>query len=138
MKLLNSLEKTPVTDAQLNQRVQILHECVGILLRVLYPIVPHITAKLWQELGFEKELGNIIDAPWPEPDDAALKRDTLELVVQVNGKLRGRVSVPADAGDERVKELALADEAVQRHVAGKTIKKVIAVPGKLVNIVVSG
>ncbi len=136
MKLLNMFERTTTSDANLNQRVHILHECVGILLRILYPIVPHITAKLWQELGFEKELGNIIDAPWPMADESALKRDSLEIVVQVNGKLRGRVIVPADAAEERVRELALADETVQRHIAGKAVKKAIVVPGKLVNIVI--
>jgi leucyl-tRNA synthetase len=138
MKLLNMLEKTPSADTPLNQRVPVMHECVGILLRMLYPIVPHITAKLWQELGFEKELGNIIDAPWPKPDESALKRDALEIVVQVNGKLRGRVTVPAGAGDEKVRELALADENVQKHIAGKAVKKAIVVPNKLINIVVAG
>jgi leucyl-tRNA synthetase len=69
-------------------------------------------------------------------DELALKRDQIELVVQVNGKLRGRVTVPADSGEERVRETALADENVQRHLAGKAPKKVIVVPGKLVNIVV--
>jgi leucyl-tRNA synthetase len=138
MKQLNMLEKTPAAEAQLNQRTQVLHECTGILLRVLYPIVPHITAKLWQELGFEEEFGNIIDAPWPKPDEAALKRDTLELVVQVNGKLRGRVTVPADAAEDKVRELALADANVQKHIAGKAVKKAIVVPNKLVNIVVAG
>ena len=138
MKLLNMMERTPTSDARLDQRVQIMHECVGILLRMLCPIIPHITTKLWQELGFEKELGNVIDALWPKADESALKRDSLEIVVQVNGKLRGRVSVPTAAAEDRVREIALADEVVARYVAGKTVKKVIVVPGKLVNIVVAG
>jgi leucyl-tRNA synthetase len=136
MKLLNMLERTPTTDAQPNQRLQVLNECVGILLRVLYPIVPHITAKLWTELGYDQQFGNIIDAPWPRLDESALVRDQIELVVQVNGKLRGRIAVPATASDAQIRDLAHADEGVQKHTAGKPVKKVIIVPGKLVNIVV--
>jgi leucyl-tRNA synthetase len=90
---------------------------------------------LWTELGYKSEHGELLDVGWPQPDPQALKRETVEIVVQVNGKLRGRVSVPAQAGEDRVRELALADEAVARHVGGKPVKKVIVVPGKLVNIV---
>jgi leucyl-tRNA synthetase len=103
---------------------------------VLYPIVPHITAQLWTGLGYGQQFGDILDAPWPRPDESALARDRIELVIQVNGKLRGRVSVPADAGDEQVRALALAEEGVARHTQGKPVRKVIVVPGKLVNIVV--
>jgi leucyl-tRNA synthetase len=136
MKLLNMLERTPAAEAQQNQRVQVLNESVGILLRVLYPIVPHITATLWTGLGYSQQFGDILDAPWPRPDESALARDRIELVIQVNGKLRGRVSVPADAGEEQVRTLALAEEGVARHTQGKPVRKVIVVPGKLVNIVV--
>jgi leucyl-tRNA synthetase len=136
MKLLNMLERTPAVEAQLNQRVQVLHECVGILLRVLYPIVPHVTARLWRELGFEAELGDIVDAPWPAADEAALKRETLEIVVQVNGKLRGRISVPVGASDEATASAALSEPNVQRFIGDKQVKKKIVVPGKLVNLVV--
>lgn len=87
---------------------------------------------LWQTLGHE---GAVIDASWPEVDDSALARDSIELVVQVNGKLRARLEVPADADKAQVEALALANDNVQRHVDGKTLRKVIVVPGKLVNIV---
>jgi leucyl-tRNA synthetase len=138
MKLLNMLERTPAVEAQLNQRAQVLHECVGILLRVLYPIVPHVTARLWQDLGFEAELGDIVDAPWPAADEAALKRETLEIVVQVNGKLRGRISVPVGASDEATASAAMSEPNVQRFIGDKQVKKKIVVPGKLVNLVVAG
>jgi leucyl-tRNA synthetase len=138
MKLLNMLERTSTTDTQPNQRLQVLNECVGILLRMLYPIVPHITATLWAELGYDRQFGNIIDAPWPRLDESALVRDQVELVVQVNGKLRGRITVPATASDAQIRDLANADEGVQKHTAGKPVRKIIIVPGKLVNIVVAG
>jgi leucyl-tRNA synthetase len=144
MKMLNVLEKFPADAAPLdsteppplNAKLHLMNEGVGILLRIIHPIVPHITSKLWQELDFEKELGNIIDAPWPQVDKTALKQDTLEIVVQVNGKLRGRIQVPANADRSETEAIALADEKVARHIAGKPVKKVIVVPSKLVNIVI--
>jgi leucyl-tRNA synthetase len=87
---------------------------------------------LWRELGFA---GELLDAGWPQPDAKALARDTIEIVVQVNGKLRGRISVPAGADKERVEQIALADDNVARHVGEKQVKKVIVVPKRLVNIV---
>jgi len=119
-------------------RQQILDEGMSILLRILAPIVPHITHVLWRELGYEKEQGDLLSVSWPSVDGNALKQDNVEIVVQVNGKLRGRVSVPVDAPENQAREIALADEAVMRHVGGKAVKKVIVVPGKLVNIVVAG
>ncbi len=98
-------------------------------------IVPHITRALWQALGHED---TIVDRPWPAVDESALVRDTVELAVQVNGKLRDRVQVPADAGEDAIREAALAADNVQRHTDGKEIRKVIVVPGKLVNVVVAG
>ena len=101
---------------------------------VFGPMVPHISHALWFALGHKEAA---IDARWPAVDTAALKQENLEIVVQVNGKLRGRVSVPVQAPEDKVRELALADENVARHVAGKAVKKVIVVPGKLVNIVIA-
>jgi leucyl-tRNA synthetase len=100
---------------------------------MLSPIVPHICHRLWQVLG---HTGAIIDERWPQPDPAALLANTVEIVVQVNGKLRGRVTVAADAGEAAVREAALADENVRRFVADKPVRKVIVVAGKLVNVVV--
>ena len=135
MKMLNILEGVVAGPAG-HAKIQLMNEGVSILLRIIYPIVPHITSKLWHELGFEEVMGNIINAPWPQVDKAALERSEIEMVLQVNGKLRGRVNVPANASQEEVQAIALADENVVRHMDGKPIRKVIVVPGKLVNIVV--
>ena len=135
MKMLNALEDarlgTSAVDAAL------LTEAVGILLRTLYPIAPHITHALWNELGYAAVFGaEIIDAPWPQPDAAALQQDEIELVVQVNGKLRASIRVPAAADNGAIERAAVADANVQKFVAGQTVKRVIVVPGKLVNVVV--
>ncbi|MBV8742483.1 MAG: class I tRNA ligase family protein [Sinobacteraceae bacterium] len=130
MKMLNALEDVP-SEAQ-----SVLREGVRILLCTLYPIAPHITHTLWQELGFARELGDLLDAPMPAPQDDALRQDELELVVQVNGKLRGHVTVAAGAGEEAIRAAALADSHVQKFVQGKPVRKLIVVKNKLVNIVV--
>ena len=113
----------------------VLFESVDILLRLLAPIVPHIAHALWPVVGLGQAEA-VIDAPWPEPDETALVRDTLKLVVQVNGKLRGSIEVSADAARDAVEQAALAEPNVQRFIEGKGIRKVIVVPGKLVNVVV--
>ncbi len=132
MKMLNGLEAAKAQPAA----AALLREGVGILLHALYPIAPHITHALWVELGYAEDRGELLDAPMPQPQAAALRQDELELVVQVNGKLRGRVTVAAESGDEAVKAFALADERVRKFVADKPIKNVIVVRGKLINIVV--
>jgi leucyl-tRNA synthetase len=126
MKMVNTLSS--VDDA----RDPTYAEGVDVLLRLLSPIVPHITHALWQTLGCQ---GDLLDVAWPEPDADALVQDTIELVVQVKGKVRGKVSVAADATKDVIEAQALADENVQRHVEGKNVVKVIVVPGRLVNIV---
>jgi leucyl-tRNA synthetase len=127
MKLLNALEKLP--DAG-NATAT---EGLSILLRVLSPITPHITHHLWRELGFGED---IMHAAWPQPDPAALEQDEVELVVQVNGKLRGSIRVPKAADRGAIEDLALANPNVQKFVAGQNVKKVVVVPGRLVNLVV--
>ncbi|RJQ47115.1 MAG: leucine--tRNA ligase [Gammaproteobacteria bacterium] len=112
----------------------LMQEALEIVALMLAPITPHISHALWQALGHEDAVVNV---PWPEVDESALISDTMELVVQVNGKLRGHVSVASGAAREAVEAAALADANVQRYIAGKQIKKVIAVPGKLVNVVVA-
>ncbi|HYM33846.1 MAG TPA: class I tRNA ligase family protein, partial [Steroidobacteraceae bacterium] len=130
MELMNALakfdDKTPPGHA-------IVQETLELIVIMLAPIVPHACHALWHELGHAEA---VIDVPWPKPDSQALQQDVAELVVQVNGKLRGRITVPADAGEETVKAAALADENVKKWVEGKPVKKIIVVPGKLVNIVV--
>ena len=110
-----------------------MRESLEAVVVMLSPIVPHICHALWQELGHESAL---IDQRWPAFDESALQLELLEIVVQVNGKLRGRVSVAVDAAKDVVAAAALADENVQRFIAGKDIRKTIVVPGRLVNIVV--
>jgi leucyl-tRNA synthetase len=100
---------------------------------LLSPLVPHITTALWTELRPDTRL---IDQPWPAVDKSALVQDSIELVVQVNGKLRGHVRVPATATREQIEALALADAGVQKFLNGQKPKKVVVVPGRLVNIVV--
>ncbi len=112
----------------------VLREALMILVKVLAPIVPHITHELWRGFG---DADPLIDAPWPQVDETALLRDTVQLVVQVNGKLRGRIEVALDATRDTIREAALANDKVRRHVGDKPIKKMIVVPGKLVNMVVS-
>ena len=103
------------------------------LLTVLSPIAPHICEELWQAMGHTTLL---LHQSWPSHDPAALVTDEVEVVVQVNGKLRGKISVARDAAKDAVEAAALAEQNVVKHIAGKTVRKVIVVPGKLVNIVV--
>ena len=132
MKLLNTLEGARLDDSPRSNAA--MYECLSIFLRVLYPVAPHITHVLWQELGYAASLGDILDAPWPQVDPAALEQAEIELMIQVNGKLRGSVRVPRDADRASIEAAALASESVQKFLAGAP-KKVIVVPGKLVNIV---
>lgn len=133
MKMVNLV--SPLVEKARGDRDQaaVLAEGVWILLRLLSPIVPHITHALWRASGFS---GDVLDAHWPEADREAMVRDTIELVVQVNGKVRGKVNVPADAPKNAVEEAALAEPNVQRFIEGKEMKKIIVVPGRLVNLVV--
>ncbi|XKH58926.1 leucine--tRNA ligase [Halomonas sediminis] len=136
MELSNALGRFQnESDAANPQSLAISREALEACVLLLAPITPHTCHALWQALGHSEPA---IDAAWPAVDEAALTRDTLELVVQVNGKLRARIEVPADADKATVEEMAMSQENVQRHLEGKTVRKVIVVPGKLVNIVVSG
>jgi leucyl-tRNA synthetase len=134
MKMLNALEQAKL--AANAQSAAVMREGVSMLLRVLNPVVPHITHALWQELGFAGEYGDILNVAWPEVDPQALVQDELELVVQVNGKVRGAITVPASADKATIEAAALASEAFSKFSEGKAAKKVIVVPGRLVNIVV--
>ncbi|NWB84387.1 leucine--tRNA ligase [Pseudomonas gingeri] len=131
MTLMNVLEKAPQGTAQDRALVQEGLETVALLLA---PITPHISHELWNRLGHD---GAIIDASWPVLDDSALVQDSLQLVIQVNGKLRGQIDMPASASREEIEAAARVNENVLRFTDGLTIRKVIVVPGKLVNIVAS-
>lgn len=127
MKILNILQ-----DLSDNQSDIIAYEGISILLRILSPITPHITHYLWRELGFT---GNIMDAKWPQVDEEALIQKELNLVVQTNGKTRSTIRVPIDANEDTIKNLALKQEKIANLIGEKTIKKIILVPKKLINIV---
>ena len=130
MKMLNALTRLDAGDAGGTDTVR--REGLSILLRLLSPIVPHITHTLWRALGYGDE---ILIATWPEPDEAALARALIKLVVQVNGKLRGQIQVPVGAERSVIEQAALADAHVQRFIDGQPIRKIVIAPGKLVNVV---
>ncbi|MFO1321013.1 MAG: leucine--tRNA ligase [Burkholderiales bacterium] len=131
MKILNALERAPTDDVALH--AEVVEEGLSALLRIQSPITPHVGQHLWQALGFGQD---ILAAPWPEPVDAALVQDEIELVLQVNGKLRGSVRVPKDAGRDAVERLALENANVRKFIGDQAVRKVIIVPGRLVNVVV--
>ena len=134
MKLLNALEDFK-SDGSDTSNAAVL-EGFGILLRCLYPAAPHLCHALWQNLGFAAQLGDLLDAPWPQVDASALVQDEIELMLQVSGKLRGSIVVPAGASREEIEKIAVSSEVVVKFAAGATIKKVIVVPSRLVNVVV--
>jgi len=134
MKLLNALEGFK-PDGSAGDAAA-LREGFGILLRCLYPATPHIAQQLWSELGYDKDLGGLLDAPWPVVDVGALVQDEIELMLQVNGKLRGKLSVPAGASKDEIEKLALACDDFVAFAEGASAKRVIVVPGRLVNVVI--
>ena len=131
MELLNELSRFEDDSAQ-GQAV--MHEAIVAVVLMLSPIVPHITQHLWQRLGHDSL---VAEQMWPQCDQSALERDSIELVVQVNGKLRSKIRVPADADNDAVEAIALKDEKIQLNIQDKTVRKVIVVPGRLVNLVVA-
>lgn len=134
MKILKSLEQqTSMEKLDSNLRELVLFAGFSILLRLLSPIAPHITQTLWQELGYG---GDILSAPWPEADEAALIQDEIELIIQVNGKLRGKLRVAKDADQTMLKHLAVTYPSVEKLLAGQEAKKIIVVPGRLINVVI--
>ncbi len=130
MSLLNTLSQAK----QSPQSNAVIQEGLEAIVIMLSPIVPHITQALWEKLGHS---GLLLDARWPQVDQSALVREELNLVVQVNGKLRGHITVAADADKQSIETTALNESNVQRFITGKTVKKVIVVPKKLVNVVVA-
>ena len=133
MKMLNAIESAKLPDDPGN--AQVLREGLSITLRVLYPVVPHIGHVLWQALGLDRALGDLLNAPWPEVDETALAQDEIELVLQVNGKVRGSLTVPAQADKAAIEAAALASDTFARYAEGRVAKKVVVVPGRLVNVV---
>ena len=137
MKMLNAIDDARIGTGEVSAAdAATLQEAVGILLRALYPAAPHITHALWQELGFAVQHGEVIQAPWPVVDENALLQDEIELMLQVSGKLRGAIRVSATANRATIEAAALACPEFLRFSDGKAAKKVIVVPGRLVNVVV--
>ncbi len=132
MKMLNLLEATTLPPEPASRAA--LGECVSIFLRVLYPVAPHLTHALWTALGYAQAHGDLLDAPWPRVDGNALEQSHIELMIQVNGKLRGKITIAKSADKASIESAALNDENVKKFVEGVP-KKIIIVPGKLVNIV---
>jgi leucyl-tRNA synthetase len=122
-----------IADAAETADGAVLREAIDATLRLLAPFVPHVTSELWEVSGH----GTALDgARWPIPDATALVQDTIELPVQVNGKVRGRVTVAADAPADDIVAAALADEQVRAHLAGRPVRKRVVVPGRMVSLVV--
>ena len=134
MKMLNALEDFKSTDSAADARAA--RECFGVLLRCLYPVAPHITQVLWGALAFDGVHGQLLDAAWPEVDSAALQQEEIELMLQINGKLRGAIRVPTLASKETIERLALHSETFVSMAQGAAVKRVIVVPGRLVNVVI--
>jgi len=129
MKILNALDEVPREGGL---AAAVIQEGLSVLLRVQAPITPHICHHLWRSLGFGTD---VFAAPWPEPDESALEQDEIELVLQVGGKTRGKITVPADATKVAIEALTIGSALAQKYIAGQTIKKVVVVPGRLVNVV---
>ncbi len=126
MELLNHTTKSDAC-------VEVKYAALESVVRMLTPVIPHVAQEMWEGLGHH---GQVLDVEWPQLDESALTRDTVEMVVQVNGKVRAKISVAADTANDEIEALAIADENAQRFIDGKEIRKVIVVPGKLINIVV--
>ncbi|MBU6509169.1 MAG: class I tRNA ligase family protein, partial [Gammaproteobacteria bacterium] len=131
MELLNAVTRNTDEDAATRAVKQ---EAFENIVRLLAPIAPHICEALWHELGHAE---SVMTVEWPKLDEAALVRESVEIVVQVNGKLRGRISVPVEAERAHLEQAAMAEPNVRKYLEGKPVKKVVVVPGKLVNLVVS-
>jgi len=134
MILSNRISELAAKVTQTDSGRAALSEAARRMIVLLSPFAPHISEELWEAIGEKRSLSQVL---WPSADPKALEREEILIVVQVNGKLRGRVTVPADADPEEIKRVAQAEESVSRHTKGKKIKKVVYVPGKLVNVVVN-
>ncbi|WP_213956094.1 leucine--tRNA ligase [Variovorax sp. dw_954] len=135
MKLLNALEGFKPQPGNVGDTAAV-REGFGILLRCLYPATPHIAQQLWKELGYRDGHGDLLDTAWPKVDAGALEQDEIELMLQVNGKLRGAVRVPSAASKQDIEKLAVTSDDFVKFAPGAAVKRVIVVPGRLVNVVV--
>ena len=133
MRFNTAIAKLMVFVRDIAKDTPIFQDAAQTFVKLLAPLAPHIAEELWEKLGHAE---SIAYAPWPVADPALLRSDTVMLAVQVNGKRRAEIEVPADADDDAVREVALANENVARHLEGRPPRKVIVVKGRLVNVVV--
>jgi len=125
--------ETAVVEAERVETIAVVKEALEALVLMLSPFAPHTSEELWERLGHSECL---TDTSWPSFDPAVARAEEIVVPVQVNGKLRGRVTVSADVTEEQLREAALADSAVRAHIGGRTIRKVVVAGGKLVNVVI--
>ena len=133
MKLLNVLDSSLFTGQKSKNVSMVMRDGLGILIRILYPITPHITTILWEELEYGEDLTL---AEWPEVDKSALAQSTQKFIIQINGKRRGEIEVLANAEKSDIEAAVLASDEARKYTKGKKIKKIIIVPGRLVNVVI--
>jgi len=134
MELMNAVDALNISDDSSDQTKAVFRDAMEKVVLLISPFAPHIAEELWAELGHE---GGVLAADWPEVIEEALHRDEVQMALQVNGKVRGQLQVPTSASKEEIEALAMSDESVLKWTEGKTIRKVIVVPGRLVNIAVS-
>ena len=133
MILMNTIDKYK-GEKESNVRQGILNRTIKTMVQLMSPFTPHVCEELWQKMGGQEE--SIIRVPWPQYNKDALKQDTVKIIAQVNGKLRGRFDVPTEITEEEIRKIVLADQKIQEFVCDKPIKKFIYIPQKLVNLVV--
>jgi len=131
---MNAVDELKISDDSSEQAKTVFRDAMEKVVLLISPFAPHIAEELWKELGYE---GGVISADWPEVIEEALHRDEVQMALQVNGKVRGQLQVPTSASKDEIEKLAMENEAVLKWTEGKTIRKVIVVPGRLVNIAVS-
>ena len=134
MELVNAMDASKIDSASSRLGQATYRHAMERVILLISPFAPHIAEELWYELGFK---GGILKESWPTVDEKALVRDVIEIVVQVNGKTRDKMQVASSASKESIEEQALKLDSVQRWIEGKTIRKVILVPGRLINIAAS-
>ncbi|AGF46729.1 leucyl-tRNA synthetase [Candidatus Kinetoplastibacterium desouzaii TCC079E] len=139
MKMLKSIEYFCKQESTIldNNSISVLTEAIGILLRILYPIVPHITYVIWENLNYNLVHGNIIDSTWPTHEEEALISEKIKIIIQINGKLRGSFFASTNENEEKLKNIAIKTESVSKYILNKNIKRIIVVPNKLINIVLN-
>ena len=123
-------------SSEVGENFEIAIESLSILIRILYPITPHITDFLWEKLGFEKINGNLNLAPWPPVDYKALIEEEVEIIIQINGKVRGKIKIKSDSDDEVITNMALNSDVFKKFSNGENFIRSIVVPNKLVNLVI--